>query len=324
MIKISSIFRFSSFSLTKHFVYLLAIIVIQACASPPTPRPKAITEAEYFLQQGTSAFYNDKYPSAARNFSEALKIYRSIDERNGILKSYINLMKTSLAISNLEQAHQQLTEIEAILSDQDSDTENYRQKVTLLKVKLLFKEEKYTQAIQHLQPLLPTFNTRQLAQQETNNTINIIASMARLAVTTQQQDATLWLQRLQLALNNRENNQGLYKALYLRIKALQRQHEGDFDKSKFLLNEALTIYHSLAYRRGIAASLQQLADLEIQQLNWDKAGQLLQRALKIHLWTLNQRETKKVLQLLIKISRNLQNEDLANTYTQQLNQLNEQ
>ncbi len=319
MIKLKSIFNNSFFKITIKSTCLLALLVIQSCASPPAPRPKAIIEAEYFLQQGTSAFYNDEYPLAASSFTQALKIYRSIDDASGMLDSYINLMETSLAIGNLTLAHQQLLNIETMLS---SDSENtHRSRVTLLTVKLLFVEEQYVQAINILQPLLPAFNSQQQVEAVDSNTLNIISSMARLAVLTQRNDATLWLQRLRLAINQDDKNHDRFRALYLRILALQKQQEGKFSDSKKLLNEALSIYHDQAYRRGIAASLQQLANLEILQQNWNQADALLQRALQINLWTLNQREAKKVLEQLIVTNKKLNNDDLVDSFDEQLKKL---
>ena len=310
----------------KFFSYALNVctltaflILLTSCASTPEARPKALLNAEYYLQQGTQAFYNDEYATAAQEFSQALKIYQSIDRETGILESHINLAETSIAIGNHSAAWQQLQTIEGLLENSPHST--YTNQVQLLKIKLLFNEQEYVSALALLEPILPQFDAQQNALSKNDDTLNIIISMTRISITTKSPQAGLWLQRLRQAINPQPEILNRYTAMFYRLQASLLESEGKLTESKSLLNQALDIYHQLAYRRGIAASLQQLATLEIKQQQWQQADLLLQRALKIHLWTLNQRDTIEVLQHLVDVNNQLGNINRSREFSTQLEKL---
>ena len=88
-----------------------------------------------------------------------------------------------------------------------------------------------------------------------------------------------------------------------------------------LLDQALRIYHPLNYRRGIAITLQQMADIEILRQNWAQADRLLQRTLPVSLWMLNERGLVQVLEKLILVNDRLGNEQQITNYREQLEQL---
>jgi tetratricopeptide (TPR) repeat protein len=308
-------------STTTHFIQRAGLIslllIIQACAGAAEYRPKALIDAESYLQQGTVAYYDDEYPLAADNFSKALKIYLSIDNYQGMIDSYTNLMETSMAIGNFFMAREQMQKIEEMLAT--NKDKNNRVRVTLLKVKLLFNEHNYALSLAEITPLLPEFDQHQQAQQPDANTLNILSSMALLAVTSGNKDAKLWLERFELALMSREKNANeRYQALLLRLKARLKQNAGEYAESKSLLDAALAIYHQHAYRRGIAACLQQQANLELQQQHLELADNFLQRALKIHLWTLNYNDAIQVMTQLIEINNDLGRKQIAQGFGEQL------
>ena len=295
------------------------LIMLLSCASTPDTRPKALLDAEYYQQQGTQAFYNDEYATAANEFSQALKIYQSIDRESGILESLINLTETSIAIGNHTAAWQQLKTIEGLL--ENSQLSNYTIRTKLLKIKLLFNEKEYASALTLLEPILPKFDALQNVQSINDDTLNIIISMTRLSIIIKSPQAGLWLQRLRQAINPQPEMPNRYSAMLYRLQASQLENEGQFAESKSLLNKALDIYHQLAYRRGIAASLQQLATLEMEQQQWQQADFLLQRALKIHLWTLNERDTVEVLQQLVEVNKRLGHLNRSREFSAQLEKL---
>lgn len=320
------------FNLLRWTSLIGIFMLMQSCASTPDSRPKALIDAEYYQQQGTNAFYNDEYSLAADQFTRALKLYQSIDDHTGMLESHINLIETSIAIGNLKSARQQLVSLNGLpgltdradladLADTGSNV-NYRDRVILLRVKLLFNEQKYSDAISELQPILPEFNQNDQLLKNNPHNLNILSSMARFSVHTHSTESTIWLKRLELAINQKKGPTDRYQALLLRLQASHKQYKGDFESSKKYINRALTIYRRLAYRRGIAASLQQLANLEVQQQHFEQADNLLQRALNIHLWTLNKKATIKVLEELIKVNNILGNDQAAEEYSEQLNKLN--
>jgi hypothetical protein len=70
----------------------------------------------------------------------------------GTQLSRINLVETSLALSDFTTAEQQLT----ILKEQDVDgflDETFKNRVILLEVKLLFQQQRYNEALATIEPL---------------------------------------------------------------------------------------------------------------------------------------------------------------------------
>lgn len=295
----------------KVFAAIL-LLILQACASAPAPRPKAIEDAEFFMQQGTASYFHDDYPSSAINYAKALKVYQSIDDQKGVVQSRINLLETTLAIGNLSLAEDQLQRLKQATHDSQLDT-----RILLLEVKLLFLQNKYELAIQLITPNLPGFNEQQQLQNKNMHSLNLTASMTRLAVVTKSDQSGLWLKRFGLAIDNESDNLR-YQALWFRMRALDKQHHALYAQSEQLLQQALSLSQQQTYRRGIAASLQQWADLKIELENLNEANELLQRALNIHLWTLNKPAAITVIRQLVKVNNLMGNTDQVASYQQQL------
>jgi len=299
------------------FYYLLLFIFIllsQSCATNIKVQPKAVTDGQYFLQQGTAEYLNDEYPKAAKSFTQALRLYQSIDNFTGIIESRINLLETAIAIGNFKLAQQQITKLETLLDNKNNI--HYQQRITLLKVKILFQKNLYSEALVLLNPMLPAFDNNNLVKVKTNS-LNILSSKARLEVITKGSEASLWLNRFERAIQQSQPVNERFMALLLRTQALLKQQQGMIKESRQLVHQALSLHHKLAYRRGIAASLQQLASLEQDEKNWSQAHYYLQRALKIHLWTLNKMAAIKVIKQLIKTDKHLNNESEIKLLTEQ-------
>lgn len=286
--------------------------MLQACGKTVEYQPKAVTDAEYYSQQGTSAFFNDEYPNAAKHFTKALKIYQSIDRFSGIIDSRINLIETAIAIGNFNLAQHQIKQLESDLAA--NNNKDIIQRITLLKVKIEFQQEHYLEALGLLNPLLSELKNTPLR-------LNILSSKARLEVMTRSPEATEWIQKFEQSLQKSEPQNERFKALLLRTQALHKQHNGLLKESKQLIHQALSLHHKQAYRRGIAASLQQLASVEYDEENWLKTEFYLQRALNIHLWTLNKPSAIKVLKQLIQTHQQLSNEEKVQLYSEQLRKL---
>ena len=235
-----------------------------------------------------------------------------------MLNSRINLIETAIAIGNLAQAELLLASVEAM--QRRNHTTDYQTRIALLKTRLFFHQRNYPRALFAIQPLIAALNEQTSGHSE-NERLNILSSMARLAITRQSADATQWLQRFQHSLRQSKQDNVRYQALLYRLQAQKKQQEGAYAESQRLLEQALASYQQLAYRRGIAASLQQLAELEAQQQHWQQADGLLQRALPIHLWTLNRIAATQVLERLIDINHRLDRKEIAESFNQQLSRM---
>lgn len=293
------------------------VLLLQSCASAPEQRPKAVTDAEYFLQQGTAAFYNDEYPLATQHFSRALAIYQSIDDSRGNMTSRLNLIESTIALGHLDSAEQQLHNLELLSISEPA----MQRKLTLLKVRLLGAQSKYPSAISALTPLLPPFDGPQQARKMDQNDMIPLSIMARLAFLSNREDSAVWVQRFENALHDYDDKNNRFRALLLRLQASQKQHEKRYSESKNLLQQALEINQANTNRRAIAGCLQQMAELESEQQHWQSANTYLQRALNIQLWISNQTRVAEVLQQLIAVNQQLGDTDNVRQYSEQLDKI---
>jgi tetratricopeptide (TPR) repeat protein len=300
----------------KAIVWLLSgVALLQACASPLPQQPKALREAEQNMQRGTAAYVNDEYHLAANAFTNALDIYQSIDNGDGVFEATVNLLQTSLAVVNLQAARQQLATLRALTAQRVVEAEKMR--IDLLEVRLLHAEGKPDQALAILRPLWPRFDEQQRVVEDSEFALPVVAATARLMQQTRHADSALWLTRLQQFELGEDASGQRYRALLLRLQA--KQPSGPDSEQQ--LREALGIYRELVYRRGIAITLQQLAALKASQDEWQAADDLYQRSLKVHLWTLNKQQAVEVLQALIAINERLEDVAEAAMFKEQLRRL---
>ena len=291
-----------------------------ACASPPPPQPRALRDAQQNLQRGTAAYANDEYHLAANAFTEALDIYQSIDDSPGILEASVNLIETGITVGNSAVARQRLEQLKQRFAAELEPSDALR--LTLLEVRLLHAESKPETALALLRPLWPAFDQQQRPVDAGPYRLAIIAATARLMRQTNHAEARLWLQRLANALQSDDNASPRYRALLLRLQADQLAGDGESMAAReSKLREALAIYRPLVFRRGIGATLQQLAELEVQRDALAAADGLYQRALKIQLWTLDREAAIEVLRALVEVNRSLGDGEDVERFTGQLESL---
>jgi len=299
---------------------LTLCILLVACASPLPQKPKAFNDAEQNMQRGATAYANDEYHLAANAFTNALDLYQSIDDGSGIFEASVNLIETSITVGNLAAARQGLQRLIGVTDERSGMDAAMRLK--LLEVRLLHAEQRPQQALDLLQPLWPAFDEGQRVIQGGAHSLAVIAASARLKQQLGHADADLWIRRFaNIDLDSTAGNER-YRALLLRLQAQQLNDAspGSIEGER-LLHEALNIYRDLVYRRGIAATLQQLAQLRLQRNELRAADNLYQRALKIHLWTLNSGAAVEVLEALVDINRQLGDQANVALFSAQLEQL---
>lgn len=297
---------------------VLLVMPLLSCSTTHDARPQAIIDAETQMQRGTAAYIEDRYAVAARHFSQALQLYHSLDHQPGILSSLSNLAETAIAIGNYSQAEDLLHQ----LQNQHKLTTDtaHKNRIQLLHIKLLFHQQDYAQAIRKLSPLLPEFNDQQQSKLPMPLDLNIISTMARLMSITDHVDSNLWNRRFQQAMAQQPESPR-YQALWLRLQAEALHRNGDPDQALQRLQQALQLSKQQAHRRGIAASLQHMARIQVSRDEMETAVGLYERALKIQLWTTNKTASEKIMQQLKALHQTLGNHAKALQYQQQLNEL---
>ena len=292
---------------------VMLLSVLTGCVRPPDQRPEVVIRGERQLQLGVRAYNNNDYRTAATLFTKAIELYQSIDDREGIIRGYINLMETALAVGNFQSAEQHLQALYTINNEPEFSA--YRKRVEMLKVKLDFAQGDYQEALASLLPLIPEFDPEgELKEKPDQSGINAIASRARIAFKQSTEEAVLWSGRYESAIKSVGGDLPYNLGLLNSFKAELARRNGDYKRTQELLNRALSEYKLAGLRRGVALTLKSLANLEMEREQWLDAESYLQRALKVSTWMLDRSTTAEILNDLALVNDKLGREQLSEEY----------
>jgi Tfp pilus assembly protein PilF len=223
--------------------------MLSACASGPAeqPRPELVTTPESLLQRGIKHFRDNDLVEANRNFQQALQLYRSIDDPDGIMRSCLNLAKLNTAVNNDERA--------AIYLDRAAQTARtntlpgYDQHIAILRSTLLIRQGETATAADMLADALQSADSTTRLAALKNRTV--------IAFTDNDTDRTQWLQRYRTE-NTAAGNRPSHRARILRFDAELAE---DLDDQDSLLKQALAVSRQETDSLAIAATLTQWGDI---------------------------------------------------------------
>jgi len=282
------------------FVIMVLSLTLPACAGSPEVRPDINSKGENLLHSGLIAYKKDDFPTALQKFNSALLFYQSLDDTKGAQLSRINLVETSLALSDFAAAEQQLTILkqQAVAGFLD---ETFKNRVILLEVKLLFQQQRYSEALAAIEPLLLPLDGQEPTD---NNDLSMLATAARLETLISAKTKSQWLDKFRAALaREREPQQPKFQIILKRIDATIASQKQQYHEALKLLQEALTYYKLQADRRAIASCLEDIAVIELAQNNKSKALGYLKRALSIRVWLKDQYNIDKIQQKIVLINQ---------------------
>lgn len=267
-------------------------LLLSACVTEPDLRPEPYLKTEELLQQGIAAYKNDNFTEAAQNFSRALELYKSFDNRRGIVLSLLNLAETAMSASEFAAAELHLKQLKQY--DWDADL---KQKERLLEVKLQFEQQKYQAALVTLQSVLTELDGQKTDQEK----LNLLAMQARLEVLAFPLAQSDGLSKFETLLAKMNPQPLHYQILLKRILAVVALNRKDYQAASSLLKQALVYYQEQASRRATASCLEELATVEIAQHHNKAAREYLQRALLIWQWLKNDYKSNNIKLQLTKI-----------------------
>jgi tetratricopeptide (TPR) repeat protein len=279
-------------------VILILSLSLLACAGDPEVRPDRYSKGDNLLQSGLIAYKKDDFPDALQKFDSALLFYQSLDGTRGVQLSRINRVETLLALSNFAAVEQQL----AILKQQAVDgfpDESFKDRVILLEVKWLFQQQRYSEALAAIEPLLLPLDKREPAD---NNELNLLATAARLETLISAKTKPRWLDKFRTALAQ-EPQQPKFQTILKRIDATIPSQKQQYREALKLLHEALGYYKLQADRRAIASCLEDIAAIELAQNNKSQALGYLKRALSIRVWLKDPYNIDKIQHKIVLINR---------------------
>ncbi len=260
--------------LMRCFHVIVLMLIVVGCAVQQ-PRPVIIEDAERFNNEGVKAFQEANWYLAKQLFSKSLLLYQGVDNQEGILLSYINLIEVALAAGDLQAADKYLGSASEII--QSKGLKHYQSRVRLLFSKLAIKKRHFDKAQQYLSVLLPEFEGVEPKSPPDLIQLSAIANQTRITF-EQDLDTELWTQRYEQALKVAGVDSGAFQGLLLRFKAKLLVTEKKFQQAAEKLQQALAVYKASLVQHGIAASLSELGLLYFLEKDWSQAKHYLTRA----------------------------------------------
>lgn len=289
------------------FVILAITILTTACVSGPDEKqPEAIEAANNALSSGVNNYNKSQYELASSYFKNALRDFRSIDHQHGIASSCLNLSKTHLTTGNIETAEAYLQQAQRII--QQESLVQLVDHLRIIQSSIAIENNQLEHASKILAPLL---------QNDINNafTLAAIQNRTRIAHASENKDdARHWTNSFEQKIKSISGSK-THKARLARFKANLSE---DAEIQNKHLSEALSIYRNKTNRPGIAATLQQWAEILIHQKQIEAAKDKLQRALYIRQSLQDRKKSLKILNSLGKIS----NDAVINIWIEKLKDRN--
>ncbi len=249
-------------------------LILAGCAMQQS-RPVIIEDAERLNNEGVRAFQEANWYRAKQLFSKSLLLYQGLDNQQGILLSYINLIEVALAAGDFQAAEKYLINVTEI--NQAEGLKRHRRRINLLFSKLAIKKKQFAKAQQFLSVLLPEFDGIKPKSAPDLIQLSAIANQTRLAF-EQNHEAKLWTQRYERALKVVDVDAGAFQGLLLRFQAKLLLRENKFQQAAQKLQQALAVYKASLIQPGIAATLSDLGQLYLEQGDWLQAKHYFARA----------------------------------------------
>jgi len=255
------------------FIGMLLALLLTACGSRPTRQPVVVMDSESDMALGMRSYQDNDYMQARNYFARALAQYRSVDQRADELNALIDLADSALGQGEYMAARDYLGEADKLAAN--GNFAALRAHVALLTAYADMQAGDAQPAAAQLDALLNDPTTPADIRQA------VLFAHTQAAFDLKSADATAWLGKLGAALG--KNPDALSTARYQRLQAIAARNNGDLRQAAALYTKALNAYRAVYYRPGIAATLEEWADLSMQEKDWNAAKNQLQRALDVRL-----------------------------------------
>lgn len=255
------------------FIGVLLALLLTACGSRPTRQPAVVMDSENDMALGMRAYQDTDYTQACNYFARALAQYRSVDARADELNALIDLADSALGQGEYVAARDYLGQADKIIIN--GNFAALGSHIALLTAYADMQAGDTQPAAAQLDALLNDPTTPADIRQAA------LFARTQIAFDLKSADATAWLDKLGAALG--KNPDALNNARYQRLQATAAWANDNTQKAASLYAKALNAYRAVYYRPGIAATLEEWADLSMLQKDWNAAKNRLQRALDVRL-----------------------------------------
>lgn len=304
---------------------IIGIIVfstfIVACGGVSVSKPFVLQNAESYTANGLQAYKESDWEQAQRLFSRALSLYSGIDDQHGVLISLINLTEVSLSLRDYPTAKRYLDSAENIVKQ--ASLSQYQRRVILLSIQKALQQNQISQAEILLQSLLPEFDHVVPSVIPDAIQITSIANRTKVAF-AQQLNETLWIQRYENALKLAANKNPELEARLLRFQSSWLQHQGNYQQSELHLQQALEKYKDNLLRSGIAVTLAELGQLNMDQSRWQEAQDYFNRSIAVYLQLKDREKVVYIAENQVLVALKLGDLDHSKALKQWISQLKDQ
>lgn len=298
--------------MNRHAVWLLLLLplLLVGCSGISDTRPEIVRTSERMLERGVDAHNYGDYATAIDLFSRALGQYRSIDDRQGMLYSHLNLAETSLSGSHHEPAAQHIAAATRLAKERDHL--QAQQRTTLLQARWYWQQQQGEQALEQLSHILPDFEGSRPLTRPNEVQLAALALRSEIALHQEQEEqATRWIARLRQSITRGRPDTPWHLLRLQRLEAQLAAEQGAYQQALALLEEPLARYREAAMRPAIAATLREAAEIEQRRGEPAQAIALLERALHIRVWMMDRAHARQLLRQLAQLHEQQGEETLA-------------
>lgn len=260
-----------------------------------------LQRAESFMAQGVQKYERFEYSVARTKFVLAYHEYQSFNEKQGVVRSCLNLARVALDLGELEEAEKQLQRARKIIDEyQLTQLAVY---CDIIASSLLIREEQYDQAEKLLAPYLAD-NNELVPKEISEVAVAIIQNRTRIAF-GKGEDERKWLERYRKAVADMEK----YRPRLLRFEAAQALQDEGAEKALELLEEALELYRLHSDPKGVAYTSLEVADIEDDASMYEEAIEDYQRGLSAGFRIRDRRVVISALEGLIRLYGKLESKE---------------
>lgn len=269
-------------------LYLAALLTITllttACVggAEKTAPPTLADEADTLISKGVVQYNQADYDKAAFFFDGALNSYRGIDNPEGIASSCINLAKTSLSQGDTRQAQDWLNITSTVV--RNNNLVHLEARINIIQSSIEIENQNLAAAKQSLAALLEADNK----SMDKATRVAAVQNRTRVAF-LEGSDQAYWVQQFEQLAGNGNTPQAA------RLERFKAELSDNHAVAAKHYQAALDIYRTLMYRPGIAATLAEWAQSDIDNNQANSANNKLERALFIRTEMKDRKHSKLIL-----------------------------
>jgi len=274
---------------------MVCFLMLSGCGGQSVSKPTLLSNAESYSNDAMQAYQDEEWVSAQRLFNRALYLYQSMDDRQAVLASHINLVEVALARHDPVAAQKRLRLAEDIVIIDGLD--DFYLRMSLLNALVAMQQKETTKANGFLSKLLPVF--KDVAVLTTPDRIQLVAISSRVNIAFERkQHESLWVQRYFQALKKSANQDSALEAGLLRFQSKLLLQQGAYNEAETYLQQALMIYKNKGSRTGTAGVLLALGELYKKQAKNVQALSHFKRSMFVYRSLGSDRKVNEVIELL--------------------------